>query len=166
MIIIEVSPHDDPLGGELLALQKAAYAVEAELIGDDRIPPLHESLAELRAQELRWLAAVDGERAAGGRGRPVGAVAWEESIDEIDINRLVVHPSAARRGFGRALVEAVLARAGGRRVVVSTGRDNVPARRLYEGLGFTLLGETEVIPSLWIAAYARRHSAPTPADAR
>ncbi|MFI6989954.1 GNAT family N-acetyltransferase [Nonomuraea wenchangensis] len=147
MIIKTVSPHDDPLGGQLLAVQKAAYAVEAELIGDDRIPPLHESLAELRARDLRWLAAFDG-------GELSGAVAWAESSDELDIDRLVVAPSMARRGIGRALVEAVLARAGGRRVVVSTGRDNVPARRLYEGLGFTLLGETEVIPKLWIARYA------------
>ncbi|MEV4288860.1 GNAT family N-acetyltransferase [Nonomuraea bangladeshensis] len=147
MIIKTVSPHDDPLGAELLAMQKAAYAVEAELIGDDRIPPLHESLAELRARDLLWLAAFDG-------GALSGAVAWAESSDELDIDRLVVAPAMARRGIGRALVEAVLARAGGRRVVVSTGRDNVPARRLYEGLGFTLLGETEVIPKLWIAGYA------------
>ncbi len=149
MVIIKtVSPHDDPLGDQLLAVQKAAYAVEAELIGDDRIPPLHESLAELRARDLLWLAAFDGDAA------PAGAIAWAESSDELDIDRLVVAPSMARRGIGRALVEAVLARAGGRRVVVSTGRDNVPARRLYEGLGFTLLGETEVIPKLWIAGYA------------
>ncbi|MEV4547498.1 GNAT family N-acetyltransferase [Nonomuraea wenchangensis] len=148
MVIIKtVSPHDDPLGGQLLAVQKAAYAVEAELIGDDRIPPLHESLTELRARDLLWLAAFDG-------GELSGAVAWAESSDELDIDRLVVAPSMARRGIGRALVEEVLARAGGRRVVVSTGRDNVPARRLYEGLGFTLLGETEVIPKLWIAGYA------------
>ncbi|MGA5759315.1 GNAT family N-acetyltransferase [Nonomuraea bangladeshensis] len=147
MIIKTVSPHDDPLGDELLAMQKAAYAVEAELIGDDRIPPLHESLAELRARDLLWLGAFDG-------GALSGAVAWTESADELDIDRLVVAPAMARRGIGRALVEAVLARAGGRRVVVSTGRDNVPARRLYEGLGFTLLDETEVIPKLWIAGYA------------
>ncbi|MCK2212872.1 GNAT family N-acetyltransferase [Actinomadura sp. ATCC 31491] len=151
MIIREVSPYDDPLGGELLALQRAAYAVEAELIGDDRIPPLHESLDELRAQRLRWMAATSDD---AGSGRVAGAVAWEEGDGEVDINRLVVHPSAARRGIGRALVQEVLARAGGRRVVVATGRDNVPARRLYEGLGFTLLGESEVIPELWIVNYA------------
>ncbi|WP_020544082.1 GNAT family N-acetyltransferase [Nonomuraea coxensis] len=154
MIIKAVSPHDDPIGGALLAVQKAAYAVEAELIGDDRIPPLRESLAELRARDLLWLAAFDGDGDGSGDGGPTGAVAWTESPEELDIDRLVVAPSMARRGIGRALVEAVLARAGGRRVVVSTARGNVPARRLYEGLGFTLLGETEAIPKLWIANYA------------
>ncbi|MGP3917478.1 GNAT family N-acetyltransferase [Nonomuraea sp. 10N515B] len=148
MLITEISPAAEPLGGELLALQKAAYAVEAAIIKDDRIPPLHESLADLRAQPLQWLGAVDED------GRLAGAVAWEETAAEVDVNRLIVHPRAVRRGIGRALVKDVLVRAGGRRVVVSTGRDNTPARRLYEGLGFVLAGEVEVIPGLWIANYA------------
>ncbi|MDP4503091.1 GNAT family N-acetyltransferase [Nonomuraea turcica] len=147
MLIAEMSPAGEPLGAELFALQKAAYAVEAAIIKDDRIPPLHESLADLRAQPLQWLGAVDED------GRLAGAVAWEETDDEMDINRLIVHPSALRRGIGRALVKEVLVRAGVRRVVVSTGRDNAPARRLYEGLGFGLAGEVEVIPGLWIANY-------------
>jgi ribosomal protein S18 acetylase RimI-like enzyme len=148
VLIADLSPADDLLGGELLALQKAAYAVEAEIIKDDRIPPLHESLADLRAQPLRWLGAVDED------GRLAGAVAWEETVDEVDVNRLIVRPGALRRGIGRALVKEVLVRAGARRVVVATGRDNAPARRLYEGLGFVLTREIEVIPGLWIANYA------------
>ena len=40
---------------KLLALQHAAYAIEAELIGDDRIPPLHEDEAGLIAAGLSWL---------------------------------------------------------------------------------------------------------------
>ncbi|NUW35020.1 GNAT family N-acetyltransferase [Nonomuraea sp. SMC257] len=148
MHISDISPHSDPFGQELLDLQHAAYAVEAELIGDDRIPPLHETLDALRAEPLTWLGAFDDD------GGLLGAVAWEESPDEIDVNRLIVHPRAHRRGIGRALVEQVMARAAGRRVIVSTGRDNVPARSLYERLGFEARGELEVIPGLWIANYA------------
>ncbi|MGW3352358.1 GNAT family N-acetyltransferase [Nonomuraea rubra] len=147
MLIAEVSPADDPLGSQLLALQQASYAIEAELIKDDRIPPLHESLDELRAQPLLWLAAmVGGDRLAG-------AVAWQETPAEVDINRLIVHPDLLRQGIGRTLVKEVIARAGERRIVVSTGRDNAPARALYERLGFGLRGELEVIPGLWIAQY-------------
>ena len=95
----------------LLAVQHAAYAIEAKIIGDDRIPPLSETLEELRAQPLRWAGAFDeGELL-------VGAVAWEETVDEMDINRLVVDPGAHRRGVGRALVEEVMTRADGRRIV-------------------------------------------------
>ncbi|AQZ62341.1 Histone acetyltransferase HPA2 and related acetyltransferases [[Actinomadura] parvosata subsp. kistnae] len=147
MLITEVSPADDPLGAQLLALQHASYAVEAELIGDDRIPPLHESLDDLRGQPLSWLVArIEGDRLAG-------AVAWEETPAEVDINRLIVHPDVLRRGIGRSLVKEVMARAGERRIVVSTGRDNVPARALYERLGFGARGEREVIPGLWITQY-------------
>ncbi|MFG3440287.1 GNAT family N-acetyltransferase [Nonomuraea sp. NPDC047897] len=151
MRITTISPHDS-LGPELLALQHAAYAVEAELIGDDRIPPLRETLEGLRSEPLTWLGMFDGERL-------VGAVAWEETPEEVDVNRLVVHPEEHRRGIGRALVEEVVARAGGRRIVVSTGRDNKPARALYERLGFWARGEHEVIPGLWIASYLHERSA-------
>ncbi len=148
MRISEISPDGESLGPRLLAVQHAAYAIEAKIIGDDRIPPLSETLEELRARPLRWLGAFDeGELL-------VGAVAWEETVDEVDIDRLVVDPGAHRRGVGRALVEEVMNRADGRRIVVSTGRDNAPARKLYERLGFAGLDEVEVIPGLWIANYA------------
>lgn len=144
MKITDISPD-----AELLELQRAAYAVEAEIIGDDRIPPLRESLAELLARPLDWLGAFDGEDGL------IGAVATAEAAEEVDIDRLVVHPRAHRRGAGRALVQEVLSRAGARRVTVSTGRENVPARTLYERLGFTLQGEAEPVPGLWVVSYAR-----------
>ncbi|MEU8249919.1 GNAT family N-acetyltransferase [Nonomuraea sp. NPDC048916] len=145
MRIGEISPESG-IGAELLTLQRAAYAVEAELIGDDRIPPLHESLPELRSKPLRWLGAVDDDRL-------VGAVAWAETATEVDVDRLVVHPGAHRRGVGRSLVQEVMTRAGDRTITVSTGRANHPARALYERLGFALRGETEVIPGLWVVDY-------------
>ncbi len=147
--IMPVRPAtDEVLARSLLAVQRAAYAVEAALIGDDRIPPLHESLADLRAAPLRWLAAYDGSRL-------LGAVGWTEDDTHVDIDRLVVEPTAHRRGVGRALTITVLAHAGTRRVLVATGRANRPARRLYESLGFTTVGDEEVVPGLWITRLAR-----------
>jgi ribosomal protein S18 acetylase RimI-like enzyme len=147
MEVREVWPAvDGEVAGALLRVQHAAYAVEAGLIGDERIPPLHESLEDLRSAPLRWLAAFADDRL-------LGAVAWSEDSTEVDIDRLAVAPSAHRRGVGSALVRAVLVRAGGRRSTVSTGRDNTPARNLYEGLGFSCAGEQEVIPGLWITRY-------------
>ncbi|WP_341716355.1 hypothetical protein QQG74_20350 [Micromonospora sp. FIMYZ51] len=58
MKIREIEPGDDErLAQALLSIQHAAYAVEASIIGDDRIPPLHETLDGLRAAPLRWLGA-------------------------------------------------------------------------------------------------------------
>jgi GNAT superfamily N-acetyltransferase len=136
------------LGQDLIAMQHAAYTVEARIIGDDRIPTLHETLEELCAERLTWLGAFDGDRL-------VGAVAWSETARVVDLDRLVVDPGVHRQGIGRALVSEVIARAGDRRVVVSTGRANVPARTLYERLGFGGAEDVEVIPGLWITKYAR-----------
>ena len=144
MHLAELDPATDAgAAAQLLALQRSAYAVEAALIGDDRIPPLHESLPELRAAALAWLGAVSQDRL-------VGAVAVRAEDDRLDVDRLVVAPDAHRRGIGSALVTAVLARAGGRPTTVSTGRDNRPARRLYERLGFASTGDVEVLPGLWV----------------
>lgn len=139
---------DDDLARALLALQREGYAAEAALIGDDRIPPLHEDLAQLRREPLRWLAARDEERL-------LGAVAWAADSAEIVIDRLMVAASSRRRGVGGGLVRAVLRQAGGRAVTVSTGRDNLPARTLYRGLGFRETGEREVLPGLWVTDYRR-----------
>jgi ribosomal protein S18 acetylase RimI-like enzyme len=50
-------------------------------------------------------------------------------------------------------VAELLGRAAGRHVIVSTGRDNGPARTLYEKLGFTKVEDVEVIPGLWTTRY-------------
>ncbi|MFI6324063.1 GNAT family N-acetyltransferase [Nonomuraea sp. NPDC050556] len=143
MRIAEISPD-----GRLLELQHAAYAVEAKLIGDDRIPPLRENLADLQAKPLAWLGAFEEVWLAG-------AVAYTETPEAVDIDRLIVDPAAHRRGIGRALVEEVLARAGTRKITVATGRENVPARTLYENLGFQKVDDAEPVPGLWITEYSR-----------
>ncbi|RBY83379.1 GNAT family N-acetyltransferase [Blastococcus sp. TF02A-26] len=135
---------DAALAAALLRLQHEAYAVEAALIGDDRIPPLHETLSDLRAAPLSWTGAFTGDRL-------VGAVAWSSEDGGVDVHRLVVAPSAARQGTGTALVRSVLA--AGRPTVVSTGRDNIPATALYLRLGFVPTGDREVLPGLWVSGF-------------
>ncbi|KAA9145501.1 GNAT family N-acetyltransferase [Microbacterium lushaniae] len=137
----------------LLPLQREAYAVEAALIGDDRIPPLHEDKSDLSSAGLCWLLEVDGDRV-------VGALGYRTDDGIVDLDRLIVDPSCHRRGIGSRLVKRALAE--GSRVTVSTGRENAPARRLYESLGFVSQGDREVIPGLWISEYL--HVSDDPAE--
>lgn len=145
--------HPEPLdpgtsADELLELQLASYRVEAALIGSDAIPPLHDTADTLVAAGLTWFAVRDDDGL-------LAAAALSETDDVVDLERLVVAPRAFRRGLGRRLITAVLAHAGDRRVVVSTGRDNAPARALYASLGFTSTGEREVLPGLVLVSYER-----------
>ena len=140
-------------------MQHRAYAVEAALIGDDRIPALHETVPDLIAANLQWWVAVDdapggpGQTSAGpGEGVILGAIGFTAAAI-VDIDRLIVDPAAFRRGIGRALVDSVVSGAGGRPVEVSTGAANVPARRLYESIGFRLVDEIEPVPGLRVSRY-------------
>jgi GNAT superfamily N-acetyltransferase len=125
----------------VLAVQHAAYAIEADLIGYPQLPPAHETLEALQATgEEVWLCEEGGEL--------VGVVGLEHFEDEILIARLFVAPSAFRRGVGRALVEHAVAKARGRPVRVGTGARNAPALALYEGLGFRRVNDGEPAPGV------------------
>jgi ribosomal protein S18 acetylase RimI-like enzyme len=125
----------------VLEVQRAAYAIEAELIGYPALPPLHETLEALQATaEEVWLC-LEGDAL-------VGVVGLEHGPEELVIARLFVAPASFRHGVGSALVAHALSRARGRRVRVGTGARNAPALTLYERFGFRRLDEREAAPSL------------------
>jgi GNAT superfamily N-acetyltransferase len=113
----------------LVGLQRASYRVEAELIGDDAIPPLHESVAALAALDLAFLAITERD------GEPVAALGYQVADGVLDIDRLAVHPRRFRRGLGRRLVEAVLERVPHERAVVSTGQGTIRPAGSTSGSG-------------------------------
>ncbi|MFC5831999.1 GNAT family N-acetyltransferase [Nonomuraea insulae] len=88
--------------GELLTLQRAAYVTEAQLYGDPYIPPLVESLEQIRKiiEGALVLKALDA-------GRIVGAVRGQLSGATCLVGRLVVAPDRQGQGVGTALLRAV-----------------------------------------------------------
>jgi ribosomal protein S18 acetylase RimI-like enzyme len=136
-VILDLS--DDAVLHELWTVQRLAYAVEAEIIGFDGIPPLHETLEELRASGETFLGLYDEEGL-------VGAVSYELDGSTVDICRLVVHPRAHRRGIATKLLDAL---PDGPQIV-STGTRNEPALRLYRKRGFVEIGTREIAPGVTI----------------
>ena len=149
MIFSSPDPAGDPYFAiALLRLQKTSYALEAELLGDDRIPPLQEDEIQLTAWRGRWLTAWDGVDL-------VGAIAWWEADDRVEIEKVMVNPAAMRRGIASALLREVLDRSAGREVLVATGRANTPAVSFYAKHGFRVEGDEEVPPGIWITRFRR-----------
>ena len=135
---------------EIVALQRASYRVEADLLGARTLPALTETPRQLRASGEDFLGALEGERL-------VGAVSWKRSGPLLDIHRMVVHPDRFRRGIaGRLLAALDEHEPGVERTVVATGADNPPARRLYERHGFAPVEERVVSGSIGIVIYERR----------
>jgi GNAT superfamily N-acetyltransferase len=144
MIFSSPDPAGDPyFAVTLLRLQKTSYALEAELLGDDRIPPLQEDEIGLTAWRGRWLTAWDGVDL-------VGAIGWWDAGDSVDIEKVMVSPTVLRRGIASALLGRVLDRASGREIRVATGRSNAPAVALYAKHGFRVEGDEEVPPGIWV----------------
>jgi ribosomal protein S18 acetylase RimI-like enzyme len=149
VIFSSPDPASDPyFAVTLLRLQRTAYALEAQLIGDDRIPPLQQDEVDLTAWRGHWLTAWDGVDL-------VGAIAWWESDERAEIEKVMVSPSAMRRGIASALLGQVLDRTPAREVVAATGRANTPAVSLYAKHGFRVEGDEEVPPGIWITRLRR-----------
>jgi GNAT superfamily N-acetyltransferase len=133
----------------IVALQRASYRVEADLLGARTLPALTETPRQLRAAGEAFLGAFEGERL-------VGAVSWKRSGPLLDIHRMVVHPDRFRRGIaGRLLAALDEHEPGVERTIVATGAANPPARRLYERHGFTPVEERVVSGSIGIVIYER-----------
>jgi ribosomal protein S18 acetylase RimI-like enzyme len=114
-------------------IQREAYEFEASLIGTRNIPPLHEKIEELKNSSEDFFGIFNSKVLTG-------FVATEIEGDYLRISRLVISPSYFRKGGGTKLVLYVLDNfAKGKKVLVSTGEANTPARQLYSKLGFSVV---------------------------
>ncbi len=70
-----------------------------------------------------------------------GQIGVRHVLDELHVTTLAVLPERRRRGYARILFDAALsAFHEARRVHLEVRRSNVPARALYEALGFATTG--------------------------
>jgi ribosomal protein S18 acetylase RimI-like enzyme len=78
-------------------------------------------------------------------GADSGMVCIEERADSVYLNGIELHPRVQRRGIGAALVRKCVEAAAARGVpaTLRVFKINVGARRLYQRLGFAIVGESE-----------------------
>lgn len=145
MVVETLDISDGVVAAQVLGVQRAAYQVEADLVGSTDIPPLQESLTELMAAPVCWRGIrVDDE--------VVAAIAFTQEGNTIDIDRLIVAPGRMRSGYGSALVSSLDV---GAAIVVSTGSENRPACDFYLRHGFVEAGQSEPVPGLSVTHFQR-----------
>lgn len=126
--ISEISPED---AGEVLTLQRAAFASEAIIYGSPDMPPLTQSLEELKAE----LRAGAGLTARIG-GRLVGAIRFQQDGDMLLIGRIAIAPDIQGEGIGTALLGAAEAASTASVSELFTGSLSEANIRLYESCGY------------------------------
>lgn len=93
-------------------------------------------LSELRNDLAYWLAAVEGETVAGYVGS-------QTVLGESDMMNLAVREDYQRQGIGEALVLTLidgLKARGSHCLTLEVRASNLPAKNLYEKLGFQKVG--------------------------
>jgi [ribosomal protein S18]-alanine N-acetyltransferase len=89
---------------------------------------------ELESRSSLYLLLEEGDDVFGHIG-------VRHVLGELHITTLAVHPEHRRRGHARTLIDAALrAFPDARRVHLEVRQSNVPARALYEALGFSTTG--------------------------
>ncbi|MCC4247607.1 GNAT family N-acetyltransferase [Microbacterium testaceum] len=129
---------DDPRAVELRGILDADLDERYREADADDPPGMAEERAEALAvhadQVVATFLAVDAD------GTALGHVMLRRLDEEWELKRLIVTATARRRGVGRALTDAVVARAaegGARRVILQSGRMQPESLALYVAAGFT-----------------------------
>ena len=124
---------DIPDAEEILKLQKSAYKIEADRYNNYRIPPLIQTIDELKAQfndHVILKAVADNQ--------VIGTVRACERDNTCYIGRLAVHPDMQNKGIGTALMKAIEGQFNSPRFELFTGSRSDKDIYLYKKSGYQI----------------------------
>lgn len=133
-----IAPITETDAGEVMTLQRAAFVSEAQIYGSADMPPLTQTLAEVRAE----LRAGSGLTARIG-GRLVGAIRYVEDDRVLLVGRIAIAPDMQGEGIGRTLLDAAEKQSTAEVAELFTGSLSEANIRLYEACGYR---ESQRIP--------------------
>ena len=151
MKIEEVSEEDLQ---EILNLQKLAFQLQAEIYNDFTIPPLIQTLEELKVDFLQQVFLKTKRD-----GRIVGSVRGYKMDDTCYIGRLIVHPDYQNQGIGTALMKEIEEKFSNiSRFEIFTGHKSEKNLYLYNKLGYTTFKEEVVDENLTMVFLEKKNS--------
>jgi ribosomal protein S18 acetylase RimI-like enzyme len=147
----QILPADISDAAEILELQKLAYQSEAVLYDDWSIPPLTQTLDEIKKDfdEMTFLKICDS-------GRLIGSVRASIHGGTCNIGRLIVHPEFQHKGTGTRLllaIETEFPHAG--RFELFTGSRSEGNMRLYERRGYRIFRTDRLSPQVELVFMAK-----------
>ena len=136
---VSITPALPADADAVLAVQRAAFAIEARHYDDPELPPLVETIdqvaATIAAGEV-LVARLDGQ--------VVGSVRRVLTGDEVEIGRLSVLPAHQGRGVGGRLLAAAEDIPGASTALLFTGHLSVDNLGLYHRRGYREFARRQV----------------------
>lgn len=128
----------------ILQLQKLAYQSEAKIYNDFSIPPLTQTLDELKDEfAQKFFLKAEFENTI------VGSVRGYQACETCYIERLAVHPNFQRQGIGTKLMEQIeLQFEQTKRFELFTGHRSNHNIILYQRLGYAVFKTKEITQNL------------------
>lgn len=164
-VALDITPARPADAEEILALQRAAYRIEAERYQDFGLPPLIETPADLVAI-LETSTVLAARRRDDATGVIVGTARAVVRGDTAHIGRISVLPRLHGQGIGRQLLAAIeQATAPVRRYALFTGHRSERNLRMYERAGYGRVGSERQSAAVVLIHLEKRVDAGTPADA-
>ena len=132
---LDIRPVPDEDAGELLTLRRAAFVTEAQLIGDPGIPPLVQTLDELRADLAREDVVTLG---AWAGHRLVASIRVLVEGTKATLGRFAVAPDLQGKGIGTRLLSEIVAYLpeGTQEVWIFTSSDSLQNIAMYTKRGY------------------------------
>ena len=142
MITIEKAQENDLQ--EILALQYIAYQSEARLFNSTDIPPLKQTIDEVRNEFDNgiFLKAVDES------GNIIGSVRAYEKDNTVYIGKLMVQPNMQKKGLGTKLLLEIEKQYPNKRYELFTSTKSISNIRLYEKFGYKIFRKEAVSQEL------------------
>lgn len=113
----------------VLTIQIPSYKVEAEIIGSYELPPLKDTVHILQQCGENFYGYYEDKHL-------FGVISININGNEIEINRLFVHPDYFNKGIAQSLLDYIEDKFEAKKIKVATGSKNTPAISFYEKNGF------------------------------
>lgn len=130
---LNILKAEDTDAEDILKLQFLSYISEAEIYNDYNIPPLTQTLEELK-KEFSYKVFLK----AVYEGGIIGTVRGYENNGTVYIERLAVHPGFRGKGAGTALMGEIERVFHSSRFELFTGYKSLDNIRLYERLDYSI----------------------------
>lgn len=134
---------------QVLELQLASYKVEAKIIGYYDIPPLRDTIESLiECDEIFYGYMINDVLA--------GIISYKVTESILDIHRVAIHTNFFRMGIARKLVSFVEdIEKNINKIVVCTGKENLPAINLYFKKGYQKINDIEISKDVYLSKFEK-----------
>lgn len=129
---------------EILQLQYLAYQSEAALFGTKDIPPLTQTIEDVRDEYNAGIVL----KMVSEDNKIVGSIRAKEEDNTVYISKLMVHPDYRRRGYGTRLLTEIENHYPGKRYELFTSTRSSDNIRLYQTNGYQIFSQKALTEEL------------------